>query len=101
MHESDKRDEEISALRSRLEDLAGDHDELMNTKLSLDEEISVYRQLLEGEEKRYASVWYELDETTLFPCTSFRQGLKQIAAHVEYQPICHESYTRTNLSEGQ
>ena len=53
MHESDKRDEEIGALRSRLEDLASDYHELMSTKSSLDSEISVYRKLLEGEEKRY------------------------------------------------
>jgi Intermediate filament protein len=56
MHESDKRDGEIGALRSRLEDLCGDYEELMSTKSSLDSEISVYRKLLEGEEKRYVSI---------------------------------------------
>jgi len=62
---TNERDREIQELRSRLEELGRDYDELVTTKSSLDAEIAIYRKLLEGEENR--------------------QGLKQIVAGVEEQ----------------
>jgi hypothetical protein len=54
---SDERDWKIKDLRVRLEDLGRDYDELISTKSSLDSEISIYRKLLEGEEKRYRQTY--------------------------------------------
>ncbi|CAF2940207.1 unnamed protein product [Rotaria sp. Silwood2] len=68
---SDERGQKIKELRTRLEDLARNYDELISTKISLDSEIAIYRKLLEGEEKR--------------------EGLKQIVDNVEQQ-------TRANFS---
>jgi hypothetical protein len=53
----DERDWKIKDLRVRLEDLGRDYDELISTKSSLDSEISIYRKLLEGEEKRYRQTY--------------------------------------------
>ncbi|CAF3321836.1 unnamed protein product, partial [Rotaria sp. Silwood2] len=49
---TNERDREIQELRSRLEELGRDYDELVTTKSSLDAEIAIYRKLLEGEENR-------------------------------------------------
>ncbi|CAF3670994.1 unnamed protein product [Rotaria socialis] len=48
----DERNQKISVLRTRLEDLERNYDELVTTKSSLDAEITIYRKLLEGEENR-------------------------------------------------
>ncbi len=53
---NDERDRKIKNLRIHLENLGRDYDELISTKSSLDSEISIYRKLLEGEEKRYKSL---------------------------------------------
>ncbi len=53
---TDERDRKIKNLRVHLENLGRDYDELISTKSSLDSEISIYRKLLEGEEKRYKSL---------------------------------------------
>lgn len=58
---TDERDRKIKDLRVHLEDLGRNYDELISTKSSLDSEISIYRKLLEGEEKRYVSLIYSFD----------------------------------------
>jgi hypothetical protein len=58
---TDERDRKIQDLRVHLEDLGRNYDELISTKSSLDSEISIYRKLLEGEEKRYESLIYSFD----------------------------------------
>jgi hypothetical protein len=58
---TDERDRKIQDLRVHLEDLGRNYDELISTKSSLDSEISIYRKLLEGEEKRYVSLIYSFD----------------------------------------
>lgn len=50
----DQRDRDISELRSKLQDMIGDYDQLMNNKTSLEFEINTYRRLLESEEHRSA-----------------------------------------------
>ena len=50
---TNERDREIQDLRTRLEELGRDYDELVSTKSNLDAEIAIYRKLLEGEESRY------------------------------------------------
>ena len=52
-HTNDERDQQIRDLTYHLNDLERDYDELVATKSSLDSEISIYRKLLESEEKRY------------------------------------------------
>lgn len=52
----DERDREINDLRSKLQDLIGDYDQLMNNKTSLEFEINTYRRLLESEEHRSTRV---------------------------------------------
>lgn len=49
---NDDRDQQIRELTHNLHDLERDYDELVETKSSLDSEISIYRKLLENEEKR-------------------------------------------------
>jgi hypothetical protein len=58
---TDERDRKIKDLRVHLEDLGRNYDELISTKSSLDSEISIYRKLLEGEEKRYVSLIYSFE----------------------------------------
>jgi hypothetical protein len=58
---TDERDRKIQDLRVHLEDLGRNYDELISTKSSLDSEISIYRKLLEGEEKRYVSLIYSFE----------------------------------------
>ena len=48
----DDKDREINDIRSKLQDLIGDYDQLMNNKTSLEFEINTYRRLLESEEHR-------------------------------------------------
>ena len=48
----DQRDRDIAEMRSNLQQLMGDYDELMNNKASLEFEINTYRRLLESEETR-------------------------------------------------
>ncbi|CAF1033778.1 unnamed protein product [Rotaria sordida] len=62
---SNERNQKLKELKDRLVDLARNYDELISMKISLDSEISIYRKLLEGEEKR--------------------EGLKRIAENVEHQ----------------
>ncbi len=50
---TDERDRNIENLRDDLQDLGRNYDELITTKASLNSEISIYRKLLEGEERRY------------------------------------------------
>lgn len=50
---NDERDQQIRDLTYHLNGLERDYDELVTTKSSLDSEISIYRKLLESEEKRY------------------------------------------------
>ena len=50
--ESLDRHEQIRELRARLDDLEHDYQQLINAKSSMDSEITIYRKLLEGEEKR-------------------------------------------------
>jgi intermediate filament protein if len=51
-YQLEQRDREISDLRSKLQDMMNDYDELMNNKTSLEFEINTYRRLLESEEHR-------------------------------------------------
>lgn len=46
--------EEIKRLQSELELRFAEFTDLMNTKVALDQEILMYRKMLEGEESRYA-----------------------------------------------
>ncbi|NP_999665.1 nuclear intermediate filament protein [Strongylocentrotus purpuratus] len=46
------RDKELQQLRDAVAEQLKDYDDLLNIKLSLDNEISTYRKLLEGEETR-------------------------------------------------
>ncbi len=50
---SDEYDRQIKDVRAHLENLDRDYDELISTKSSLNSEITSYRKLLEGDEKRY------------------------------------------------
>lgn len=52
-HANDEREQQIRDLTYHLHDLERDYHELVATKSSLDSEISIYRKLLESEEKRY------------------------------------------------
>lgn len=45
--------EEIKRLRAELEERFAEFTDLMNTKIALDQEILMYRKMLEGEESRY------------------------------------------------
>lgn len=53
---NDERDQQIRELTYHLHDLERDYDELVATKSTLDSEISIYRKLLESEEKRYSLI---------------------------------------------
>lgn len=48
---NEERDWRIRELHSRLDHLGRDYDELISTKTSLQSEISIYRELLNGEEE--------------------------------------------------
>jgi outer membrane protein TolC len=50
---SDEYDRQIKDVRAHLENLDRDYDKLISTKSSLNSEITSYRKLLEGDEKRY------------------------------------------------
>ncbi|CAF1190190.1 unnamed protein product [Rotaria sordida] len=52
-HESlNERDEEIQNLKSIIEQMQNDYQNLLDTKIGLDREISTYRKLLDSEEER-------------------------------------------------
>ena len=69
---ANERDREIQELRSRLEELGRDYDELVTTKSSLDAEIAIYRKLLEGEENRCNDLSFSFPfPFLLFSCCCF------------------------------
>lgn len=52
----DARDRDIAELRTKLQELMADYDELMSNKTTLEFEINTYRRLLESEETRSSRV---------------------------------------------
>lgn len=48
-----EKEKEITEIRNLMRDQLSNYEQLLDIKLALDMEISAYRQLLEGEEKRY------------------------------------------------
>lgn len=52
----DAKDRDIAELRSKLQELMADYDELMSNKTTLEFEINTYRRLLESEETRSSRV---------------------------------------------
>lgn len=48
-----EKEKEITEIRNLMQDQLSNYEQLLDIKLALDMEISAYRQLLEGEEKRY------------------------------------------------
>ncbi|KAL7674348.1 hypothetical protein ACOME3_000629 [Neoechinorhynchus agilis] len=70
------REKELSDLKSRLDELLKEYDDVSNTKTSLEKEISQYRELLEG--------------------TMNRDGLRQVVEHIEEEARKLESERLTN-----
>ena len=66
LRENNERDCKIKNLRNRLQGLGQDYDDVMTTKSSLDSEISIYRKLLDGEERRFDRLFIHLDSLILF-----------------------------------
>lgn len=52
--------EEVRRLKDELEESFREFTQLMNTKIALDQEILMYRKMLEGEESRYASLFSKI-----------------------------------------
>ncbi|CAF0704106.1 unnamed protein product [Brachionus calyciflorus] len=92
----DAREREIAELRSKLQELMGDYDELMNNKTTLEFEINTYRRLLESEEtrsqrvaaqseQRYTRPVYQSSEQLVPQSGDFRLTSSEMSSKTTFQ----------------
>ena len=92
----DERDRDINDIRSKLQDLIGDYDQLMNNKTSLEFEINTYRRLLESEEHRTHKIQQQEQRA---PPT--RYVPTQVQPPVSQIPVVNEPATDVRLSTSE
>ena len=76
----DRKDEEISELRNRLDALIEEHKDLIDDKIKLDAELAVYRKLLEGEETRL-NISPNVSSTSVFNVSSIASPSVQSSSY--------------------